>query len=205
MATLPSDLQNGLPGGELPEGASVRIASLTDEGGQQVIDALYEAQGEGELTEDAVNEAVGNAEMADESRENVEQARDNQAEAADSGDYAKAQDYANQAEYELREIDDLGGTEAEAEVIEAQTDQAELAEAQDNADYAQANADFAASDRGTEAAREMAAESAGEYAQDAAQLGNQADAGGVYGDQSYGATASDAADAQDTAGTDTDG
>jgi hypothetical protein len=202
MATLPNDLQNDLPGGELPEGASVRIASLSDEGEQQVIDALYEAQSDGALTEEAVNEAVGNAESADESRENVEEARDNQAEAADSGDYAKAQEYANQAEYELKEIDDLGGTEAEAEVIEAQTDQAELAEAQDNADYAQENADFAASDRGTEGQREMAADNAGDYAQKSAELGNQADAGGVYGDQSYGATANDSADAQDTAGTD---
>lgn len=197
MATLPTDIAD-----QLPEGMSVRIASLTDEGQQQVIDALVEAQGSGELSEDAFNETVSNAETADDSRENVEQARENQAEAAEAGDYDKAQEHANSAEYELREIDDLGGTEAEAEVIEAQVDQAELAEAQDEADYANEQADFATSDRGTEAARDIAAENAGEAAQDSAELGSQADAGGTYGDQSYGATADDAPDAQDTADTD---
>ncbi len=205
MATLPNDLQNELPDGELPDGVSVRMASLTEEGQQQVIDALYEAQGEGALTEDAINEAVGNAETADEARENVEQARENQAEAADAGDYDKAQEYANTAEYELREIDDLGGTEAETEVIEAQQDQVELAEAEDHAEYAQENADFATSDRGTEGQREAAAETANEYAESSNELGNRADAGGEYGDHSYSASANDDAAAQDTADTDGDG
>ena len=197
MATLPSDIQD-----QLPEGMSVRIATLSDEGQQQVLDALTEAQGDGALTEEAFSDAVSSAEMADESRENAEIAREGQAEAADSGDYAKAQDYANQAEYELKEVDHLGGAEAEEEMIEAQVDQAELAEAQDNEAAAQENADFAMSDRGTDAAREIAAENADEYAQEAVNLGNQADAGGIYGDQSYSAAADDAPDAQDTAGTD---
>lgn len=197
MATLPTDIAD-----QLPEGMSVRIASLSDEGQQQVIDALVEAQGGGELSEDAFNDAVGNAETADYARENAEEARENQAEAADAGDYDKAQEYANAAEYELREVDDLGGAEAEEEVIEAQQDQAELAEAEDNAEYAEDNADFAMSDRGTEGQREAAAETADEYADSAAELGNRADAGGVYGDQSYSAAANDEADAQDTADTD---
>lgn len=200
MATLPTDIAD-----QLPEGMSVRIASLTDEGQQQVIDALMEAQANGALTEDTFNDTLANAETADDSRENVEEARDNQAEAADAGDYETAQEQANIAEYELREIDDLGGAEAEAEVVEAQQDQVELAEADSHQDYAAENADFAMSERGTEGQREAAAENAGDYAQSSAELGNQADAGGVHGDQSYGATANDAPDAQDTAGTDTDG
>jgi hypothetical protein len=194
MATLPSDIAD-----QLPEGMSVRIASLTDEGQQQVLDALTEAQSAGPLTEETFQDTVSNAESADYARENVEIAREAQAEAADSGDYAKAQEYANQAEYELREIDHLGGAEAEEEVLEAQTDQVELATAQDHADYAQENAEFAASDRGTEAAREVAADTAGDYAASSAQYGNQADAGGVYGDQSYSATTTDTT--TDTAGT----
>ena len=195
MATLPSDIAD-----QLPEGMSVRIASLSDEGQAQVLEALTEAQGAGEITEETFQETVSNAEYADESRENVEVAREAQAEAADSGDYAKAQDYANQAEYELREVDHLGGSEAEAEVIEAQQDQVELAGAQDNLDAAHDNAEFAASDRGTEGQRDAAAESAAEYAQTSTELGNQADAGGVYGDQSYTATTTDTT--TDTAGTD---
>ena len=197
MATLPSDLQN-----ELPEGMSVRIASLSDEGQQQVIDALLEAQSNGALTEEAFEDAVGGAESADYSRENVEDLREQQAEAAEAGDYDKAQEFANQAEYELKEIDDLGGAEAADEVLEAQTDQAELATAQDHQDYAQENADFAASDRGTEAQRDMAADTAADYAASSAQYGSQADAGGTYGDHSYSAASTDAATATDTAGTD---
>ena len=200
MATLPTGIAD-----QLPEGMSVRIASLSEEGQQQVIDALTEAQGSGALSDDNFNETVSNAENADDARENVEQARENQAEAADAGDYGKAQEHANTAEYELREIDDLGGAEAEAEVIEAQQDQVELAEAQDEADYADDQADFAMSDRGTDAARDIAAENAGEAAQDAAELGNRADAGGEYGDHSYSAAANDVPDAQDTADTDGDG
>lgn len=195
MASLPNEIAD-----QLQEGMSVRIASLSEEGQQQVVDALSS----GDLSEEEMNEALSNAEDADYARENVEEARENQAEAADAGDFDKAQEYANAAEYELREINDLGGTEAEAEVIEAQVDQAELAEAQDHADYAQENADFAMSDRGTEGQRDAAAETAGEYAQSSAELGSQADAGGVYGDQSYGATVNDAPDAQDTADTDGD-
>ncbi len=196
MATLPTEIAD-----QLQEGMSVRIASLSEEGQQQVVEALSS----GELSEDEMNEALQNAEDADYARENVEEARENQAEAADAGDYDKAQEYANAAEYELREIDDLGGTEAEAEVVEAQVDQAELAEAQDQENYANEQADFATSDRGTAEARDIAAENAGEAAQESVELGNQADAGGVYGDQSYSATANDAPDAQDTADTDGDG
>jgi hypothetical protein len=201
MATLPSDIQSELPEGELPEGMSVRLATLTDEGEQQVIDALYEAQADGALTEEEIEGAVGSAEMADESRENVEQLREDQAEAVESGDYAKGQDLANQAEYELREIDHLGGAEAADEVVEAQIDQQELATAADNAEYAQDNAEFAASDRGTEAQREIAADTAVDYSADAAQSAAQADAGGTYGDHSYSASANDVATAEDTAGT----
>lgn len=200
MATLPTDIAD-----QLPEGMSVRIASLSEEGQQQVIDALTEAQGSGALSEDTFNETFSNAENADDSRENVEQARENQAEAADAGDYDKAQEQANVAEYELREVDDLGGSEAEAEVIEAQQDQVELAEADANQEYAEDNADFAMSDRGTEGQREAAAETADDYADSANELGNRADAGGEHGDQSYSATANDAPDAQDTADTDGDG
>jgi len=202
MATLPSDIQNDLPEGELPEGMSVRIATLTDEGQQQVIDALYEAQADGELTEESFQDAVGNAEYADESRENVESLREDQAEAVESGDYEKGKDLATQAEYELKEIDHLGGTEAAEEVLEAQTDQAELAAAGDNRDAAQENADFAMSDRGTEAQRETAADSAVDYSADAAQSAAQADAGGTYGDHSYSAASNDVPVAEDTAGTD---
>jgi hypothetical protein len=204
MATLPSDLQNELPDGELPEGMSVRIASLTDEGQQQVIDALYEAQGDGELTEESFQDAVGNAESADESRENVENLRTDQAEAVESGDFAKAQDLANQSEYELREVDDLGGTEAEQEVLEAQTDQQELADAGASQEAAEENADFAMSDRGTEGQREAAAETAADYSADAAQSASQADAGGTYGDHSYSASANDVPAAEDSAGTDSE-
>lgn len=193
MATLPTDIAD-----QLQDGMSVRIASLSEEGQAQVVEALSS----GELSADEMNEALSNAEDADYARENAEEARENQAEAADSGDYDKAQEYANQAEYDLREVDDLGGSEAEAEVIEAQQDQAELAEAEDHAEYAEENADFAMSDRGTEGQREQAAETADEYADSSAELGNRADAGGVYGDHSYSASANDEADAQDTADTD---
>lgn len=202
MATLPNDIQAELPEGEMPEGMSVRFAELTEEGQAQVIEALAEQAYEGDLTEDSINEAVGNAETADESRENVEDLREQQAEAVESGDYEKGQDLANQAEYELREVDDLGGSEAEAEVLEAQTDQQELADAADNADYAQENADFAMSDRGTESQREIAADTAVDYSADAAQSASQADAGGTYGDHSYSAGANDVATAEDSAGTD---
>lgn len=196
MATLPSDIQN-----EQPDGIAVRIASLTDEGQAQVVEALEAAAADGALDEDAFQEAVGNAESADESRANVEGYREQQAEAAEAGDYDKAQEFANKSEYELREIDDLGGSEAAGEVIEAQTDQMELAEADSYQDAAQDNANFAMSDNGTEAQREAAAETAADYAATSAQYGAQADAGGTYGDHSYDATVNDAPDAMDTAGT----
>jgi hypothetical protein len=196
VATLPSDLQD-----QLPDGMEVRIASLTDEGQQQVIDALQDAQTDGGLDEDAYDHAVTNAENADYDRENVEELHTEQAKAADAGDYDKAQDYANKAEYELKDIDDLGGHEAAHEVVEAQTDQQELGTAQSDQDYAHQNAEYAASDHGTEAGREAAAETADHYAEEAAHYGAQADMGGTYGDHSYSATSSDAATAEDTAGT----
>lgn len=195
MATLPTELAD-----QLPSGMTVEIASLTEEGQQQVIEALTEAADSGSLTQDAIDQAVTDGENADESRENVEMYRQEQAEAVAAGDLDRGAEQAKNAEYELREIDDLGGSEAENEVIEAQQDQAELHSAEADAEYAQDNANFAAGDGGTEGQREAAAETAAEYGQSSLESAGQADMGGTDADHSYTATTTDTT--TDSAGTD---
>lgn len=196
MATLPTDIAD-----QLPAGMTVEIASLTEEGQQQVIEALTEAAESGALTEDAIDQAVTDGENADESRENVEAYRQEQADAVADGDFDRGAEQARNAEYELREIDDLGGSEAENEVLEAQQDQVELHSAEADAEYAQDNATFAASDHGTEGQREAAAETAADYGQSALQSAGQADMGGTDADHSYTATTTDTT--VDSAGTET--
>lgn len=172
---------------QMPSELQVKVASLSEEGQQQVVDALTEAEAEYGLDHETIDEAVRNAEDADFHRENVENLQAEQAEAADAGDYGKAQDLANRAEYELREVESLGGTEATEGVIRAQSDEAHLESAQSNEDHAQDLADFAASGRGTDAANEAAAEDAADYQQRADEEGDLGDQGGVHGDHDYSA------------------
>jgi len=86
------------------------------------------------------------AEMWARKREEAEAYQAEQAEAVAEGDWEKAHEMAEKAEYAMEEVRDNGGDVAEAEIVEAQYDQMEL----ENAEYHQEIADDAADERGGE-------------------------------------------------------
>lgn len=172
---------------EMPEGFRVELASLSEEGQEQVVEAITAAQDAGTLDDAAVHDALDQAAQADTHRENVEDLHQQQADAASSGDYAKAADLASQAEYQLKEVQDHGGDADEA-LVRADADVTHLESAQANADTAHEMADYA-NHLGTPEAADAAMQSAGNYAATAAQEGAAGDQGGHYADHSYSAPA----------------
>src|SRR4051812_28356075 len=95
---------------QLPDGFQVAVANLSTDGQQQVIDALQAPAYDGNT-----DHVLLDAQVADEHRENVEQIHTEQAEAIAEGDFAKANDLAHNAEFEVRAVDSLGG-EADAQL-----------------------------------------------------------------------------------------
>ncbi len=125
------------------------------------------------------------SQIAEEKREEAEQFQAEQAKAVEAGDWEKAEEMAENAEYAMEEVEAHGGDVADSEILEAQYDQMEL----ENADYHQEIADDNAASAEAYAAEgdletaEIYADSAVGEAATAADYGSMADAGGTYADQ----------------------
>jgi hypothetical protein len=125
------------------------------------------------------------SQIAEEKREEAEQFQAEQAKAVEAGDWEKAEEMAENAEYAMEEVKEHGGDVADSEILEAQYDQMEL----ENADYHQEIADDNAASAEAYAAEgdletaEIYADSAVGEAATAADYGSMADAGGTYADQ----------------------
>ncbi len=151
----------------LQESFRVEIANLSEEGREDVIEALDANPG---MTADDAEALIDRTEAADEGRENFDELQKEQEAAMKEGDWDTARDRAQSAEYEMREVEELGG-DAESEILEAETDVAEIDDAEDHEDAGEAaaadSADYAA--RGMDGAAEV-------YGQTAADnLGTAAD------------------------------
>jgi hypothetical protein len=167
---------------ELPETFSVEVAALSDIGQAEV----YEALEAGELDAETI---LDNAEAADVNREDIADLRLQQADAAEAGDYEKAEEYADKVGYEMREIEELGG-DMDNQIVDADRQEAALDNADWNQDIADANADTAeayAAEGDFDHAAQYA-DTAIDHAEVAADYGDQGDAGGHYADHDVSTT-----------------
>jgi len=146
----------------LTDAFRVEIASLSEEGREDVLDAM---EANPEMSQDDAETLLDRTEAADENRENFDELQKAQEEAMESGDWETAHDRAQSAEYEMREVQELGG-DADSEILEAETDQHEIDEAIDEHEMSEQaatdSADFAA--HGMDGAAEVYGNSAGDHA-----------------------------------------
>jgi len=176
--TLADDVE-----GALSEDYHVEIASLSEQGQQQVYDAIQDQGGPDHADAD---EAIREAQDADWHRDRVEELHQEQAEAVAKGDYAQANDLAHQGEYEIRAVQADGG-EGDKELVQAWKDEQNTSDAVYHQQLAADDAQFAAHDAamGNTVAAEDAAEHAAEHESTADSLAGHADQGGVEADHSY--------------------
>lgn len=173
-------------------------AGLSDMEQSNVMAALQKAADEGGLEDFNVDSAVLDAQLAEEARAEAEAFQAEQAKAVEEGDWEKAGEMAENAEYAMEEVKEHGGDVADAEILEAQYDQMELDNAEYNQEIADDNADAAAAyaAEGDTATAEIYADSAADHAETASDYGSMADQGGTYAEQtvdtssSYDTTAS---------------
>jgi len=137
------------------------------------------------------------AQQAEQARDDAEYYQAEQAKAADAGDWDKAHEMAENAQYSMQEVQDHGGDVAASEVIQADHDVSNTEWAQYHQEIADDNATSAAAyaEAGDADHAAMYAETAGNEASTAADYGAAADQGGSYADHtvdtssSYDATA----------------
>lgn len=147
--------------------------------------ALQKAADEGGLEDFNPDTAILDTQAAEEARAEAEYYQGEQAKAVEAGDWEKAEEMAENAEYAMEEVEAHGGDVADSEILEAQYDQMEL----ENADYHQEIADDAADSAAAYAAEgdmdtaAIYAETAADEATVAADSGALADQGGTYADQ----------------------
>ncbi|HRO03034.1 MAG TPA: hypothetical protein PLS69_05465 [Terricaulis sp.] len=173
-------------------------AGLSDMEQSNLMAALQKAEAEGSLESFNADNAILEAQWAEEARAEAEAFQAEQAKAAEEGDWEKAREMAENAEYAMEEVKEHGGDVADAEILEAQYDQMELENADYHQEIADDNADAAAAyaAEGDLETAEIYADSAAEHAETAADYGSMADQGGTYAEQtvdtssSYDATAS---------------
>lgn len=165
----------------------IDMAGMSQAEQATMLDQLQKAADEGELSSDFNPDSMFQESiLAEEKREEAEDFQAEQAKAVEAGDWEKAQDLAEQAEYAMEEVKEHGGDVAEAEILEAQHDQMNL----ENAEYNQEIADAAADSADAYAAEgdldtaSIYAETAAEHADTAADYGAAADQGGTYAEQS---------------------
>ncbi|MEZ5994594.1 MAG: hypothetical protein R3C25_02475 [Hyphomonadaceae bacterium] len=161
------------------------IAGLSDMEQANLMAALQKAADEGSLEDFNPDTAILDAQAAEDAREEAEYYQSEQAKAADAGDWEKAEEMAQNAEYAMEEVKDHGGDVADSEIIEAQYDQMNL----ENADYHQEIADDNAASAAAYAAEgdldtaQIYADGAADHAGVAADYGAMGDQGGSYADQ----------------------
>jgi hypothetical protein len=183
-STLPQDVLD-----RLPDDFVIEVSNLSEDGQRQVIDAI--ANADGDVSGLNTDRILADAEISDAARETVENLHQEQADAVAAGDYAKADDLAHQAEFQLHVIEDKGGN-ADLQLATAESDEQHLDWAQSHQETAAQQAGWAAdAAAGGDAsgAETYAAMSAG-HADIAAENATAADQGGHYGDHSFDSTAS---------------
>lgn len=164
---------------------SIDIAGLSDMEQANLQAALQKAADEGTLEDFNSDSAILDAQLAETAREDAEYYQAEQAKAVEEGDWEKAEEMAENAEYAMEEVKDHGGDVADSEILEAQYDQMDL----ENADYHQEIADDNAASAEAYAAEgdldtaAMYADSAASEATMASDAGALADQGGTYADQ----------------------
>lgn len=146
----------------LDEVFQVEIAALSETGRDDVLEAL---NAHPDMTQDEAHDLLDRTERADEARDNFDALQKDQEQLMKDGDWETAHDRAHEAEYEMREVEDLGG-HAETEIHEAQADQADIDDAIHQQDAAHQaahdSADFAA--HGMDGAAEVYGNSATDHA-----------------------------------------
>lgn len=163
----------------------IDMAGLSDMEQANLAAALQKAADEGALEDFNPDSAILDAQLAEEAREDAEYYQAEQAKAVEAGDWEKAEEMAENAEYAMEEVKDHGGDVADSEILQAQHDQMDL----ENADYHQEIADDAADSAAACAAEgdmdtaAMYADTAADEATAAADYGATADQGGTYADQ----------------------
>ncbi|MGE0531591.1 MAG: hypothetical protein AB7G40_04530 [Hyphomonadaceae bacterium] len=164
----------------------IDMAGMSEAETATMLNQLQQAADNGGLTADFnPDDMFLDSQIAEEKREEAELFQAEQAKAVEAGDWEKAEEMAEKAEYAMEEVKDHGGDVADSEILEAQYDQMEL----ENADYHQEIADDNAASAAAYAAEgdletaEIYAESAVDEAATAADYGSMADAGGTYADQ----------------------
>lgn len=163
----------------------INLAGLSDMEQANVMAALQKAVDEDTLDGFNPDSAILDSQLAEEAREEAEYYQAEQAKAVEAGDWEKAGEMAEKAEYAMEEVKDHGGDVADSEILEAQYDQMEL----ENADWNQEIADDAAASAEAYAAEgdfdtaSIYADTATEHAEVAADYGAMADQGGTYADQ----------------------
>lgn len=161
----------------------IDIASLSEGAQEQAIQAVHDAAANGALDDLDLDSVINNARDADAARERSEENQVEQAKAAESGDFAKAEEFAQRAEYDLREVEDKGADPVAAwqDVEHTQHDRMDLENAEFHqeiaADDAASAAAYAA--EGDTVHAEAYADHAADHADVAADYGHAGDAGGV--------------------------
>lgn len=171
---------------EVGQQLQVDMAGMSQEEQATMLSQLEKAADNGDLNADFNTDSMfSDSIIAEEKRDEAEAYQAEQAKAVEAGDWEKADELAEKAEYAMEEVKDHGGDVADAEILEAQYDQMEL----ENADYHQEIADDAAASaeayaaEGDLAAAEVYADTAADHAGAAADYGAMADQGGSYADQ----------------------
>jgi hypothetical protein len=178
----------------LPEGFAVAVANLSEEGQQQVVDALQDNADQGGTVDEVNPDGVlQDAQLGDDHRENVEAIKAEQAEAVEDGDLDKAHELAVNAEYEIREVEATGG-ESDQQIAQAEHDQAHIEDAQMHEGLSEMhaeNAEYHAEMGNTDAAAGEGV-NAGYEAGTAADTAHAADAGGTDASHDYSSASSTA-------------
>lgn len=144
----------------------VRLAGLDEIAHDHVVEAIAAAEAEGEAVD--TDALVREGEALSEAHDRVEDLREAQEAAVADGDLETAHDLAFAGEWTMREVSDLDPDVADG-ILEAEADEAHLAEAADDGHVAEAAVlDAAASaDAGMEGAAVVQAEIADNHAADA--------------------------------------
>ncbi len=171
---------------ERSEDVDLALAGLRDGAGKDATHAIEQMEHDGTYNEAAAQEAIHNAQLADEARENFDMHQHEQAKAAEAGDIDHARDEATAAGYDIKEVAEHGLQE-NAHIVDAQADhnyddgqhlQAAHQNAETAADYAASADSYAQAGDYSHAAAE--ASIAADHHDSAAADTHAADAGGSY-------------------------
>lgn len=161
------------------------MAGMSDAENATMMSQLQAAADAGDLHADFNTDSMFlDSQQAEQARSDAEYYQGEQAKAAEAGDWETAREYADKAEYSMQEVQDHGGSVADSEVLQAQTDEANLDWAQYHQEIADDNAVTAASyaDAGDADHAAQYAETAANEGATAADYGGLADQGGSYAD-----------------------